>query len=85
MNQAESDAVNDAVNNAVNNAVNEPGNDAFGVLYGLTLGLTAPDEAGVDKVAGLVASIVNRSRLTTEDLGALKAAALVIVRYGKRN
>jgi hypothetical protein len=85
VNEAASKAVNAAVNKAVYKAANEPGNDAFAVLYGLTLGLTAPDEAGVDKVAYLVESILNRSRLTTEDLDALKAAAVVIVRYGKHN
>ncbi len=85
MNEAASEAVNDATNKAVKDAANEPGNDAFAVLYGLTLALTAPDDARVDKVANLVASILNRSRITTEDLDALKAAAVVIVRYGKRN
>jgi hypothetical protein len=47
--------------------------------------LTAPDDEQVDKVADLVAHLLNRSSLTTEDLDALKAAAVVIVRYGKHN
>ena len=62
-------------------------NDALAVLYGLTLALTAPDQDRLDKVAGLVADLVahllNRSSLTTEDLDALKAAAVVIVRHGQ--
>ena len=80
--------MNESVNESVSKAINEsvkklPGNNAFAVLYGLTLGLTAPDDEQIDKVADLVAHLLNRSRLTTEDLDALKAAAVVIVRHGQ--
>ena len=65
--------------------MNEPTNDALALLHGLALGLTAPHRTGLNKIAEMVAEFFNQSRLTTEDLATLKAAAIVIVRCRKHN
>ena len=65
--------------------MNEPTNDALALLHGLALGLTAPHRTGLNKIAEMVAEFFNQSRLTTDDLDTLKAAAIVIVRCRKHN